>query len=618
MYGKNSIITVERGFYLSAKRIYLFGAVILFIFIALIIRIALIQFVPGRSLEEAAFRQRVSSTAIERIRGNILDRNDIPFTNRKEKYSALIKTAYMPQSETERKKVCDALSVDVEVLSGLTSKSKPFLIETDKAGRDAVLELKVDWVSMINSVERYDDSALAKHVTGYLNRSDQIGQAGIEKVYEKILRDNAVYEIGTVTDAMMKPIKGFGYKLKNWSTGNRKMNVKLTLDYHVQRIVEEAMENGGISGAVVVEDVVTGDILAMASKPDFDQNAVEKYLDSSGKELFNKATAAYNLGSIFKIIDTAAYFENKDTITIGEDKSGKDNPGNRTGSDTAGDVYRFFDGYSYGLKPFENEPYDFGVYNRYHGFDDLDHYYCTGAVDINGLTFKCYSYYQGGHGDVDLEKAFALSCNSYFIELCQNIGYKNMIGMARKFGLGSKTGISEQGVTEAAGNLPDSNMYYSSADIANLAIGQGVMLATPLQVADLTATVANGGIKNKVNIVDSIVDNSGKVIEKIKRSEGERIISKETSNKIRELMEAVTLNGTGTEAVMGYYGGAGGKTGSAETGSEEIVHAWFAGYFPAAEPRYSIAVFAEDGRLGGKSAAPVFAEIAKGMLEKGY
>jgi cell division protein FtsI/penicillin-binding protein 2 len=179
--------------------------------------------------------------------------------------------------------------------------------------------------------------------------------------------------------------------------------VKLTLDYHVQRIVEEAMEKAGISGAVVVEDVVTGDILAMASKPDFDQNAVEKYLDSSDKELFNKATAAYNLGSIFKIIDAAAYFENEDSIVIGDidksgegsslDDGGKDDgtgyPGNATG-----DEYRFFDGYTYGLQPFIYEPYDFGYYDRYHGFDDPDHYYCNGAVDINGLTFKCYSYYQ--------------------------------------------------------------------------------------------------------------------------------------------------------------------------------------------------------------------------------
>jgi peptidoglycan glycosyltransferase/penicillin-binding protein 2 len=591
----------------------------------LIIRVAIIQFVPDRSLEEAAFKQRVSSTAIERIRGNILDRNGIPFTNREKTYKALIKTAYMPQSATEKKMVCDALGVDIELLSELTSKSKPFLIETNKNGQDALLELDVDWVSMINSVERYDEEALAEHVIGYLNIRDQIGQTGIEKVYEEELKNKAVFEIGTVNDAAKNPIKGFGYKLKNWSTGNEKLNVRLTLDFHVQRIVEEAMEKGGISGAVVVEDVVTGDILALASKPDFNQNEVKKYLDSDNKELFNKATAAYNLGSIFKIIDLAAFYENEDTIVIGDDDEvageKSDNSGDISGGvldDKKEDEYRFFDGFSYGQTPFATELDDYGAYNHYHGFKDLDHYYCTGAVDINGLTFKCYSYYQGGHGDLDMESAFALSCNSYFIELCQKIGYKNLIGMTEKFGLGRVTGITKQGVSEAAGNIPDINAQYSRADIANLAIGQGVILATPVQVADIVASVANGGIKNSVNIVDAIVDDEGRIVEKIKVSQGQRIISKKTSDKIRELMETVTLSGTGTEAVMGYYGGAGGKTGSAETGSEQIIHAWFAGYFPAREPRYSIAVFVEDGRLGGKSAAPVFAEIARRMLEMGY
>lgn len=83
-------------------------------------------------------------------------------------------------------------------------------------------------------------------------------------------------------------------------------------------------------------------------------------------------------------------------------------------------------------------------------------------------------------------------------------------------------------------------------------------------------------------------------------------------------MEAVTSYGTGVEAIMGYYEGAVGKTDSTETGSGGTVHAWFAGNFPAREPRYSIAVFVENGRLGGKVATPVFPEIARGMLKLGY
>jgi len=594
------------------------GWIITAIFLFLIAKIAMIQFIPDRSLEEAAFRQRVSGMGVERIRGNILDRNNIPFTNREEKYTALIQTAYMPESKEEKEKVYRALGIDDETADSLTPRSKPKLIKTDEAGCNALAELDIDWVSIISSVERYTDKSLARHVIGYVNRSDQAGQAGIEKAYEEILRDKKVYEIGTITDAAKNPIKGFGYRLKEWKDSGKKLDVRLTLDYHIQKIVEEAMDNSGISGAVVVEDVVTGDILAMASRPHFDQNAVEKYLDSSGKELFNKATAAYNLGSIFKIIDAAAFFENEQDIAA---ELRNDNEYSRVQKGTTGmpsDNYRFFDGFSYGLLPIEDRFFDFNVNERLNRLWDMDHYYCSGAVDINGLTFKCYSYYEGGHGEVDLEKAFALSCNSYFIELCQRIGYKRLIEMAQNFGLGEVTGISGQGVAEFSGNLPDKNSSYSRADIANLAIGQGVLLATPVQVADLTATIANGGIKNRVNIVDSIVDDSGRTVEKIKVSQGRRIISKETADKIKKLMEAVTVSGTGTEAVMGYYGGAGGKTGSAETGSKNIVHAWFAGYFPAAEPRYSVAVFVEDGRLGGKSAAPVFAEIAREMIEKGY
>ena len=601
---------------MSVKRIYILGGIFTLLFLLLAARTATLQLMPDRSLEEAAFRQRVSGMGVEKIRGNILDRNNIPFTNRETKYMALVKTSLMPQSEAEKEKVFRAMGVGMP--EDLTSKSSPLLLKIDESAGEALKNLDVDWISVICSLERYGEDSLARHVTGYLNKSDQVGMSGIEKAYEDILRDNVAFEIGTVTDAVREPIKGFGYRLKDWSSDSR-LNVRLTLDYHVQKIVEDAMDNNRLSGAVVVEDVVTGDILAMASRPHFDQNAVEKYLDSSGKELFNKATAAYNLGSVFKIIDLAAFFENEEEIMNG-DAAEENDAGDRASPGEAGsltDIYRFFDGFSYSPVPFPEHIDIPAIFGR-HEFTDPDNYYCSGAVEINGLTFKCYSYYEGGHGSLDLERAFALSCNSYFIELGQRIGYRRLVETAQKFGLGSRTGISEQGVAESPGNLPDINAYHSRADIANIAIGQGEILATPVQVADLTATVANGGIKNRVNIVDAIVDENGRTVKRIKVSEGRRIISKETSDRIREMMEAVTLSGTGTEAVIGYYGGAGGKTGSAETGSPGVVHAWFTGYFPAAEPRYAVAVFAEAGRLGGTSAAPVFAEIARGMLEKGY
>ena len=270
------------------------------IFFCLACKIAYIQFFSQRPLAESAFRQTLSNNSVEKLRGNILDRNGIPFTNRETRYTALIKPSYMPDSEDERLKVSEALNIRGDILDNLTSKSRPLTIETNKTGSDEILKLKTDWVSILYSLNRYDSGTLARHIIGYLNKKDRVGQAGIEKAYEDVLRDNSVYEIGTVTDAAKNPIKGLGYRLKNWSSGE-KASVKLTLDYHIQKIVEEVMDKNGISGAVVVEDVVTGDVLAMASKPDFDQNLIESYLDSSEKELFNKATTAYNLGSVFKI-----------------------------------------------------------------------------------------------------------------------------------------------------------------------------------------------------------------------------------------------------------------------------------------------------------------------------
>lgn len=546
---------------MSARRAHILFGILFSIFIGLMIRIAYIQFFSTNTLAEAAFKQRLSNDSVETLRGNILDRNGISFTNRSQKYSALIKPAYIPKSESEREKVSTALGLQPGSLDNLGSKSSPVILASDKAASDAIINMKSDWVTVLHSLNRYDSGTLAKHVLGYLSRKDRIGQAGLEKAYENELRDSSTFEIGAVTDAKKNPIKGLGYRMKT-SGSDKKVNVQLTLDYHIQKIVEGIMDKNSVSGAVVIEDVATGDILAMASRPDFDPEAVENYLDSSGKELFNKATAAYNLGSVFKIIDVAAMYEYTDIIP--------------------------------------------------------ENYFCKGAVDINGLVFKCSSYLSGGHGDIDLEQAFAKSCNSYFIDLCQKIGYKNVISMAQQFGLAEGTGIADQGIIEARGSLPPLKGYFSQADIANLAIGQGVLLATPVQVADLVATIANGGIRNRVNIVDSLEDQDGSIVKEIRVKEGHRIISRETADIIKSLMETVTSYGTGTAAGMEYYGGAGGKTGSAETGSSGVVHAWFAGYFPIAEPKYSITVFIENGQYGGKAAAPIFSEIAREMTDKGF
>ena len=547
------------------------GLIVLLIFFALFILLAArmfhLQVDEGKKLSRAASAQRITNVVIEKTRGDILDRNGIPFTNRSGKYRLVLKPPVLIEDRNALKKVSDILGIGFQKLEEeLEKEEKPIVVEVDEGIKNMIKNIESPGISIINSLYRYDDNSVAKHVLGYVSKADGSGEAGIEKSYNKTLSCDGCYMLGIVTDGRNNIVPGMGYRLINTGGKNKKLNVKLTIDYHIQKIVEDVMDRNNITGAIVVEEVNSGDITAMASKPDFNQDKVIQYLNSPDNELFNKAVASYNLGSIFKIIDAAVMFELKDK--------------------------------------WEEE------------------YLCTGSIRVGDREFKCYSYKDGGHGFVDLKKAFSLSCNTYFINAALGIEPESLIEMADRFGLGSYTGIGSQGVDESPGNLPSIDAWFSGGDIANISIGQGEIMATPLQVADLVATIANGGIKNKINIVDSIVDECGNKVKNIRQKYGKRIISKDVADKIKNLMESVITEGTGAMINLEEYGGAAGKTGSAETGQykegESIVHAWFAGYFPKKNPKYSIAVLIENGKVGGKTAGPIFQEIAGEIMKKGF
>lgn len=531
----------------------------------LIVRIFQIQVFEGPALSHAADTQRLVNMKLDKARGNILDRNDIPFTNREEKTLVIIKPLYLRDRPDDIDKICNILGLKFNNLrKDIEFKSEPIIIETDSEKAQMVKNLGVHGVSLLHTLERYSESD-ASHVIGYLGQSDQTGETGIEKYYEHVLKFDNESSLAVITDAKQNPLQGLGYWMLTADDRQKMLNLKLTLDYHIQKTVSEILDKYGYKGAVVIIEVNTGDIVAMVSKPDFDQNNVESFLDSTNNELFNRAVASYSPGSIFKIVIAAALYE-----------SGV-SPGN---------------------------------------------YYCGGSVKLGNLEFKCSSYNNGGHGWMNLEDAFAYSCNSYFINSGIKLNSQNIINMAGKFGFGRETGVSSQGILESYGNVPFPERYFTNGDIANISIGQGEILATPLQIADMVATIANGGIKNRLNISHSIVDNYGNIVRNLCIDEGKRIISKITADRIKQLMERVTTNGTGIKANVDEYGGAGGKTGSAEAGQiingEKIIHAWFAGYFPRENTKYSVCVFVENGKSGGDVAAPIFAEIAKEMLQKGY
>ena len=551
-----------------AKRCFIMLLLFSLLFMALTIRLFDLQVIENKEMARAASVQRLSNVKLQQARGNILDRNGIPLTCRDEKYIVAIKPLLLKNDEYALWRISYTLGIDYHDLKYKVENGiKPILFEVPEDIKNEIINIDSPGISVINMLSRYSENSVARHILGYLNKVDGKGEVGIEKFYNKTLSTDTWYGIGVITDGINNILPGMGYRLLKWEDNKKILNVKLTIDYHIQKIVEDVMEENNINGAIVIEEVKSGDIVAIASKPDYDQNNVSKYLNSSGSELFNKAVASYNLGSIFKIIDVATLL-------------------------------------------------------KLNGSTWNEKYICTGSIRVGDREYKCYSYEEGGHGLVDMKQAFALSCNTYFIHAMSQVDPDKLLEMARRFGLGNYTGIIDQGIDESQGNLPASGVYLLGGDIANISIGQGEIMATPLQIADIVATIANGGIKNKINIADCIEDEDGKKVREIREKSGSRILERRIVNKIQEMMESVIDEGTGIMIDLAEFGGAAGKTASAETGQikngENVVHAWFAGYFPRKNPKYAIAVFIENGRIGGRVAGPIFQKIAEEIMKRGY
>ena len=549
------------------KRIKILLFVFMAIFAILLTRLFYIQIIGGSSMAKEASAQRVNNIQIESARGDFVDRNGIKFTGRTPKITVVLKPAQLRDDPQAIEDICRVLGLDPEkTKEDIQRLNTPILAEIDQETKAILTAMDVEGISFVNSLNRYNTDTKAKHLLGYLNKVDNVGSNGLEKLFDKTLNYGEEDSIAVLRDGSSDFLSGLGYRLiRSEDRKNSKLDIKLTLDYHIQEIVENALDSRSLTGAVVVEDVTNGDIVAMSSKPDFDPNDIEKYLSNNRGPLFNRAVAQYNLGSVFKLADLAAMFELQPTYNM--------------------------------------------VFN------------CPGYIQVGDTEFRCTSFASGGHGTVDINSALALSCNAYFINMSLDLGAEPIIAMSEKLGLGNNTGLSKQGIPEAKGIIPQLPDLKNPGDVANMSIGQGQVLATPVQVADMVATIANGGFKNNINIVDSVVNAAGNKVRDLKETNRTRVMDKSTADRIKTLMEGVISNGTGKNANMDQYGGAGGKTGSAETGQfidgEKVIQAWFAGYFPAKSPTYSVAIFIEDGKSGAEAAAPLFAEIGSEVMKLG-
>ncbi len=409
-----------------------------------------------------------------------------------------------------------------------------------------------DDITVISYPERYD--SLACHIIGYLG-GDGKGVSGVEKSFDAMLSDSGGEVYARVaTDANGRVLIGEGVQI----SGNvfPKSGIVLTIDRNIQQIAENALDKSGAEcAAAVVMDVQTGAVRACVSRPDFDRDNIAAVLNDANSPLVNRAFSAFSVGSVFKPVVAAAALEN--------------------------------------------------------GIDESFSYECTGRITLNGVTFNCHK--KDGHGLIDMETAVALSCNTYFISLALEVGADNVIAMAKAFGFGVQTVFADS-IRSSGGNLPDK--LDSKAATANFAFGQGELTATPLQICSMMAVIANGGHKVNPYLIEGEADSQGNAIRSGGYSERRQIISQETAGLLQRFLLAVVERGSGSRARSDFVSVA-GKTATAQTGKtengEEIYNAWFAGYFPADNPRYAVVILKENGGEGAVSCVPVFREIAQGI-----
>ena len=456
-------------------------------------------------------------------------------------------------------------------------------------------------------IRTYPLGNTASHILGQIGRidtelkgnediydpNDIIGKAGIEYVFEKYLKGkDGIKQIdmnvdGTITDE---------YIAQEAVSGS---DVILTIDAKLQAVTEEALrknieklaessdygEAPADAGAAVVMNIRTGEVLAMASYPDYnpaafvngiDSETWNYYINGETKPLENKAISAmYSPGSTYKMVTALAGLE--------------------TGAITTRETIR-----------------DTGLYQKYNS------------------SWKCWIYtsYHIGHGYLNVSEAIEKSCNYFFYEVGDRVGIDTLAQYSSYLGLGRKTGIELvgeiSGVLASTQIAEQENRVWNPGETISAAIGQSYNTFTPLQMAKYVATLANGGKHLDITIVKSIVNADGSEVprDEYESYVNERLgltedttedlqIKQENLDAILEGMRGVTSESGGTaySTFRNFDIEVGGKTGSAQTGVEGKTNAWFVGFAPFDDPEIAIVVFVRNGQHGSSTA-----EVARDII----
>ncbi|MGB9802745.1 peptidoglycan D,D-transpeptidase FtsI family protein [Desulfofundulus sp.] len=545
-------------------------------FALLIFHLAVIQLERGSEYAFLALERGTRSVILEEYsRGEILDRHLQPLTGSFDANRVVV----FPELIRDRREVVTSLAsilgVPVEKITPYFEGQPsylPFPLTPGQAKN--IREHQWPGILVLPVHFRYGPTPLAAAVVGYLGRvqsmealqylsgqnhkkyslNDWIGEAGLEKYYESELKGTRPRSSARLfVDAAGRPIPGLGIAVDLQSEDPGRQHLVTTLDARIQRVVEEVVDRRIKKGAVVVMEPHTGDILALASRPVYDPRPryLPEYLAAGEKGTFtDKTTALFTPGSVFKVVVAAA--------ALAE-----------------------------GIVKPESE------------------FNCRGSLD---QPVRCW--YAPGHGVISFSRAFAESCNPVFARVGLKLGAGRLIEYARRFGLDNQT---VTGYPVPPDERQNWQLVAAPNNLVNSSLGQGPVLATPVQITAMMNVIVNEGIYVQPRLVRELRNDAGQVTRSFPRGPSHRAVPASVAAQVKQMLQLVTTEGLGRQAYVPGYGSA-GKTGSAQLDGQDKVNAWFTGYAPLQDPRYIVTVLVQEGESGGETAAPVFREIMEKIL----
>ena len=491
------------------ERIKVIFIIILLLFILIIGRVFYIQVFDYKKLSEYASDLWSRDLPIEANRGLILDRNGVVLADNLTTTSLVLIPNQIKNKEEVTKQLANILNVSFDDMKEHVYKNTS-IERVHPEGRrlsydiaEQISNLNIEGVYLVKEAKRYYPYGnLLSHSLGYVGIDNQ-GLSGLELQYDEYLtgKSGAIKYFSdakgnklNLSDIYIEPTSG--------------MNINLTIDINIQKSLERELDNivdmfTPDNALAIVMDPNTGEILGMASRPDYDPNNYKNY----SQEVLSRNLpiwSSYEPGSTFKIVTMATAVEEK-VIDL-----------------------------------------------------DKDTFYDTGSTKVDGSTLRCWK--AGGHGHQTFLQVLQNSCNPGFVKIGQLLGKDKLFSYLDKFGFGSKTGIDLNG--EAEGIIFALNKV-GNVELATTAFGQGVSV-TPIQQVTAVSAVVNGGNLLKPYIVKSISESeTNNIIEKKETTVLRKVVSNETSLIMRRALESVVALGGGKSAYIEDYR-IGGKTGTAQ------------------------------------------------------